>query len=55
MKIWIIAPVLALTLSGCWDEPKEKQSSEFMSNLATCSDCRLKKPLLGPGSEADGN
>lgn len=51
MKIWIIAPLLALTLSACWGEAKDKKSEAFMSNLATCGDCKLKKPLLGPGSE----
>lgn len=60
MKALLTAAILLVSLSGCWDDGKDKPeqtgktSSEFMSNLTKCeNDCRITKPFLG-GSKAKG-
>ena len=44
-----------LTVAACWDEEKEKKSSEFMSTLTKCDNCELKKPFLGSSKKDDEN
>ena len=43
----IILLVAGASVSGCWDNEKEKRASEFMSTLTRCDDCKLDKPLIG--------
>ncbi|UEM07637.1 hypothetical protein JL101_032510 (plasmid) [Skermanella rosea] len=48
------ALVLAgLTVTACWDDEKEKKSSEFMSNLTKCENCKIDKPFLGSTEKID--
>lgn len=52
MKIFVVAAILTIGLSGCWSDEQEKKSAEFMSNLATCDNCKLTKPFLGGSEDA---
>ena len=47
MKAILNAVILLVALSGCWDEDKAKKSSDFMSTLTKCDNCKLEKPFLG--------
>jgi hypothetical protein len=46
----VLLLVAGLSVSACWESEEDKASrraSEFMKDFGKCSDCDLKKPLLG--------
>jgi hypothetical protein len=45
--------IAGIMLSGCWESEKEQRAREFMSTLSQCDDCKIGKPLIGPGKDAD--
>ncbi|QQP93962.1 hypothetical protein IGS68_34860 (plasmid) [Skermanella sp. TT6] len=56
MKTLVIASILLVALSGCWDAEQKKKSDDFMSNLTKCeNDCRITEPFLGGGKKGEGD
>jgi len=52
-KMIVIALLVGISVTGCWDNEKERRASEFMSTLTKCDDCKLDKPLIGGKKEVD--
>lgn len=45
MKI-IVALLMALSLTACWDDKPSKETQDYMSNLNKCSNCERTKSFL---------
>lgn len=47
--------ILAFTflMAGCWDNEKEKRAQKFMSGLAKCDNCEIKRPLFEQKKHVD--
>lgn len=45
MKI-LTGLLFLIALTGCWSDEKASKSTEFMSNLNKCDNCKITKPFL---------
>lgn len=55
MKKLPLLMILAFTflVAGCWDNEKEKRAQKFMSGLAKCDNCEIKRPLFEQKKHVD--